>query len=84
MDWSYVPFGSALKRRSLATQNSKYWRTEFYAAATIIRRFRILRRTKVLNMDLSVAVRSQSGAPLYAGAPDIGERLVTSFSVAAN
>jgi hypothetical protein len=38
----------------------------------------------VLNMDSSVAVRSQSGALLFAGAPERGERLVTSFSVAAN
>jgi hypothetical protein len=37
----------------------------------------------VLNMDQSAALRSQSGAPLYDGAPEIGERLVTRFSVAA-
>jgi hypothetical protein len=38
----------------------------------------------VLNTDSSAAVRSQSGAQIYAGAPEIGERLVTSFSVAPN
>jgi hypothetical protein len=37
----------------------------------------------VLNMDSSAALRSQSGALLYAGAPEMAERLVTSFSVAA-
>ena len=38
----------------------------------------------VVNMDPSAALRSQSGALLLAGAPGMGERLVTSFSVAAN
>jgi hypothetical protein len=38
----------------------------------------------VLSLDPSAAVRSQSGAPLYGGAPEIGERLVSSFSVAAD
>lgn len=37
----------------------------------------------VLNLDSTVAVHSQSGALLYDGAPEIGDRLVTSFSVAA-
>jgi hypothetical protein len=35
----------------------------------------------VLDMDSSAAVRSQSGAPLYAGTAEIGERLVTKFTV---
>ena len=38
----------------------------------------------VLNMDLTAAIRSQSGAPLDAEAAGIGERLVTRFSVAAD
>lgn len=38
----------------------------------------------VLNLDLSAALRSQSGTPLDGGAPQIGERLVTRFKVAAN
>jgi hypothetical protein len=38
----------------------------------------------VLNLDSSAALRSQSGAPLAAGAPETGERLVTSFSVSAD
>jgi len=37
----------------------------------------------VLNMDPSVAVHSQSGAPLGLGTVEVGERLVTRFSVAA-
>ena len=37
----------------------------------------------VLNMDPSVAVHSQSGAPLGPGTVEVGERLVTRFSVAA-
>jgi hypothetical protein len=38
----------------------------------------------VLNMDVRVALRSLSGTPLYAGAPEMGERLVTSFDVVAD
>jgi hypothetical protein len=38
----------------------------------------------VLNLDSSAAVRSQSGTPLYGGDPEVGERLVSSFSVAAD
>lgn len=38
----------------------------------------------VLNMDLTAAIRSLSGAPLDAEAAGIGERLVTRFSVAAD
>jgi hypothetical protein len=37
----------------------------------------------VLSLDQSAALRSQSGTPLYDGAPEIGERLVTRFRVAA-
>lgn len=37
----------------------------------------------VLNMDPTVAIRSQSGAPLDAGSAGIGERPVSRFSVAA-
>jgi hypothetical protein len=38
----------------------------------------------LLNLDSSAALRSQSGALLNAGAPEIVERLVTQFSVAAH
>lgn len=38
----------------------------------------------VLNMNSSVAIRSLSGVPLDAAAPEIGELRVTQFSVAAH
>jgi hypothetical protein len=38
----------------------------------------------VLTMDPSAALRSLSGALLFAAAPEIGERVVTRFSVAAD